>query len=157
MTIPDSNPYQALPPLASAASQARYEIALDLAQRCPSALVKECVLTGSSSHGVADQSLALHERLVRDTHNALRVLFALNRQWEPDWKWIRHATANLTVKPERLVERINEIFTLPDLERSVATCQKLIYDTLLLASSSYDVGRAIRIIEESLRLHSVIE
>ncbi|HEY6540169.1 MAG TPA: DUF4037 domain-containing protein [Ktedonobacteraceae bacterium] len=300
MTMADSNLDQALPPHASAASRARYQIALDLAQRCPPALVKECVLTGSSSRGVADESsdveqvfyvdvmptveereqwlyeagvtelisdkepiedrsiwvnfryrgiwveagwqtitahernlqdilagkvtdhyrlklaeiifhavslrsvgllsrwqqelshypeilppkiiseatelwmfpniiearyalirrgeyLALHERLVRDTHNVLRILFALNRQWEPDWKWIRHATGGLTIKPERLVERINEIFTLPELERCVTTCQKLIYDTLLLASGSYGVGRAISLIGESLRLHSMLE
>ncbi len=98
-----------------------------------------------------------HERLVRDTHNILRVLFALNRQWEPDWKWIRYATADLSIKPERLVERINEIFTLPEPERRVTTCQKLLYDTLLLASSEFDVGRAIAMTEESLRLHHVIE
>ncbi len=298
--MPGNDPYEVLPLYASAASRARYQIARDLAQRCPPTLGKECILTGSSSRGVADESsdieqvfyvetmpaieeraqwlyetgvielisdkepiedrsiwvnfryrgisveagwqtiasheqnlqdilagkivdhyrlklaeiishavslrgvgllsrwqqelsyypellpqkiiseaselwmfpniiearyalirrgeyLALHERLVRDTHNILRVLFALNRQWEPDWKWIRYATASLSIKPERLVERINEIFTLPELERCVTTCQKLIYDTLLLASHAYDVGRAISMIEESLRLHNVIE
>lgn len=55
------------------------------------------------------------------------------------------------------MERINEIFTLPKPERCVTTCQQLIYDTLLLASGSYDVGRASSMIEESLRLHNVIE
>ena len=45
-----------LPPHASAASRARYQIALELAQRCPSALGKECILTGSSSRGIADES-----------------------------------------------------------------------------------------------------
>jgi hypothetical protein len=32
------------------------------------------------------QPLALTERLTWDTYNLLRLLFAVNRRWEPDWK-----------------------------------------------------------------------
>ncbi len=57
-----------------------------------------------------NEILGLHERLVRDVHNVLRILFAINRQWEPDWKWARAATGELSIKPDRLAERINAIF-----------------------------------------------
>lgn len=95
--------------------------------------------------------LGLFERLVRDVHNCLRMLFALNRQWEPEWKWLRSATSSLTIKPERLVERINEVFTTAQPEMCVLTCLRLISETLLLASPAYDVMRALRTIEASLR------
>lgn len=100
--------------------------------------------------------LGLCERLVRDINNCLRILFGLNRQWEPEWKWVRPATSSLTIKPERLVERINEVFTTAQPELRVLTCLRLIYETLLLVSPAYDVTRALRTIEASLRSHEKI-
>ncbi len=103
---------------------------------------------------------ALAGRLLRDVHNVLRILFALNRQWEPDWKWIKYVTRDLAIKPEQLAERIHLIFSSSTPEQSVATSQMLMYDTLLLippqlALAPYVVSQACIAIQESLRMHHI--
>lgn len=80
--------------------------------------------------------------LVRDVDNVLRLIFALNRQWEPEWKWLEQHTAGLLIKPDRLVERIGEIFATSQPEQSVALCQWLIADALALVPRTHDVERA---------------
>lgn len=100
------------------------------------------------------ERVALAERLVWDAHNVLRVLHALNKQWEPDWKWIKMTVAALETKPDRLGERIDGIFASPQTERTVAHCLELILDTLALVPPPYNIGRARQTIEESLRGHA---
>ena len=97
------------------------------------------------------QHLALTERLLWSTYNVLRLLFALNRQWEPDWKWLRHVPRNLASKPDQLVERIDLTFLAPTLEERVRANHELILDTLLLLPSSPDVERAQRVIQSTLQ------
>ncbi len=97
---------------------------------------------------------SLAERLVRDIYNILRILFALNRQWEPEWKWIDYVTGSLAIKPEHLTERINEVFSMPLSYQSIAVCMQLIFDTLVLVPSQYDVRRALNTIQESLRINT---
>ena len=101
------------------------------------------------------QPLALTERLTWETYNVLRVLFALNRRWEPDFKWLRLVTGDLATAPERLAERIEEVFTAPVLEQRVRTSLALIRDTLALIPAPQvtpGVERARRVIAECLRL-----
>ncbi len=100
------------------------------------------------------ERVALAERLVWDVHNVLRVLCALNHQWEPDWKWLTLTAAALEMKPDRLAERIDEIFTPPQAEYSVVRCLELIRDTLALVPPRYDIERARRTVEESLQAHA---
>lgn len=69
---------RALPDGATDESRRRYSIAERLAGFCPVGLGGEIAVTGS-------QPLALTERLTWDTYN-LRLVFALNRRWEPDMK-----------------------------------------------------------------------
>lgn len=99
------------------------------------------------------EHLALLERLYQDMRNMLRILFAINQQWEPDWKWLSKEMDRLTVKPERLLERIDAIFLEPDLEQRVALSMVLLRDVLLLVPAQYDVSRVRANIQESLRLH----
>ncbi len=97
-------------------------------------------------------SLALTERLLWDTSNVLRVLYALNRQWEPDWKWLRFKLRDLTRAPDRLAERIDLIFSTGASPRErVVTCQQLILDTLALLPSSPGIVRAREVVDQSLR------
>lgn len=98
------------------------------------------------------QPLALTERLTWETYNVLRVLFALNRRWEPDFKWLRLVTGDLAIALERLAERIEEVFTALRLERRVSTSLRLIQDTLALAPATPGIERARATIEECLRL-----
>jgi len=95
----------------------------------------------------------LAELLVRELHHLLRVLFAANHQWEPEWKWIRQTTTPLVLRPDHLMERIAEIFAEDTATHRIAVCFRLIYDTLVLLPSEYDVKQAIRTVRESLDLH----
>ena len=52
--------------------------------------------------------LELTKNLVDDLEDVLRIVFALNRAWEPDWKRLPEIVAPLSVEPERLAERIDE-------------------------------------------------
>ena len=96
---------------------------------------------------------ALINRLLAETGILLRILFAINHQWEPDWKWLRSETERLVIKPEYLMERINTIFAKQQDEQTVANCLLLIRDTLRLVPSSYDVARGLSTVQESLRLN----
>lgn len=97
--------------------------------------------------------LALVERLVGGAQDSLRVLFALNRQWEPEWKWLSVTTGQLARKPDRLIERIEAILTAPTLERGMALYLELARDTLALVPPPHDVAVARAAVAESLRLH----
>ncbi len=73
--------------------------------------------------------LALAAMLADDLQNVLRIVFALNRVWEPSWKRLPQLVAPLAVKPERLAERIDEAVA----ETSLRKTRELVLDTLLLA------------------------
>lgn len=73
--------------------------------------------------------LALAAMLADDLENVLRIVFALNRVWEPSWKRLPQLVAPLAVKPERLAERIDEALA----ELSLRKTRELVLDTLLLA------------------------
>jgi hypothetical protein len=97
------------------------------------------------------QPLALTERLTWDTYNVLRLVFALNRRWEPDMKWLREVTRDLPVAPERMAERIERVFSAPALEERVQTGFELIWDALALAPSSAGIERARATVDGCLR------
>lgn len=63
---------QALPLYASEASRIRYQLALELAQRCPPEFGKECILTGSSSRGLSDDASDLEQVFYVDALPAMQ-------------------------------------------------------------------------------------
>ena len=85
--------------------------------------------------------LALTERLSWDTDNVLNILYALNGRWAPDRKWLRVRCEALERKPVHLADRIEALFTLPDLSQRVAVRERLILDTLALLPSTPHVER----------------
>lgn len=87
------------------------------------------------------QLLTVAEELVRDVHAVLRLLFALNREWEPDWKWIARLSARLAVKPERLTERIGDCFGPAPAPERMCIATLLILDTLALLPPSDAIER----------------
>ena len=103
------------------------------------------------------QWLLLRDRLIRAVYDVLRILFAVNKQWEPEWKWLDAVVASLSIKPERLVERINAIASMSLSEQSVAACLQLVLDTLLLIPPPYIVSRSVAMLQESLRKHGYSE
>src|SRR5260221_266580 len=100
-----------------------------------------------------EEPMALTQRLLGEMQFVLRILFAINHQWEPDWKWLRVEVQRLTINPEHLIERIYDIFTMAQSDQTVAQALMLIRDTLKLIPSQYNVARALANVEESLRLH----
>jgi predicted nucleotidyltransferase len=89
--------------------------------------------------------LALAAMLADDLQNVLRIVFALNRVWEPSWKRLPQLVASLALKPERLAERIDEAVA----ETSLRKTRELVLETLLLAP---DLPRVVLARERTERL-----
>jgi len=86
--------------------------------------------------------LALVERMVDDASRALRIVFALNRVWQPTHKRLADRVASLTQKPERLAERIEEALTEPDSRRALLAMTELQAETASLAPDGPNIVRA---------------
>ncbi|MEO8458580.1 MAG: DUF4037 domain-containing protein [Chloroflexota bacterium] len=82
--------------------------------------------------------------------NLLRVLFAVNRQWQPDMrKWTRQWAGTLEKKPERLAERVLSIFERPIARSSHAELLDLVAETLALVPDEYGVAETRRVVENA--------
>src|SRR5919204_2948914 len=88
--------------------------------------------------------LTLIERLYDDVARVLRIVYALNKVWEPTTKRVADRVRALPVKPERLAERIEEVLTEPDPLRALLVLSELQVDTLALAPGGPNVDRARR-------------
>jgi Domain of unknown function (DUF4037) len=93
---------------------------------------------------------AFQRRIINDLSNALRILWAINRQWGPHMKWVKHSSPALKIKPERLIERIEAILTAPPPE-AVAADLGLVLEILALVPPQFDVSRPINNIRANLR------
>jgi predicted nucleotidyltransferase len=86
--------------------------------------------------------LALTEWILDSAIRVLRIVFALNRAWQPTTKRLAMRVAPLRIKPERLAERIEEALTESDPRRALGVMTELQLETVLLASSGPNVDRA---------------
>jgi hypothetical protein len=102
-----------------------------------------------------EERLRLAASLVHHAHLVLRILFALNRLWEPDWKWIDHRSQAMDIKPRALAKRLNTMFAEPDAIDAVTHLLQLIRDTLELVPPSQfpDTARAFEWVE---RGHAIL-
>lgn len=98
--------------------------------------------------------LGLTEWLLADLQDGLRILFAVNRVWEPDWKQLAHATGWLELMPENLVGRINQIWQETDPDQRVRHTLELLLEILYLVPQSIDVGAPAQNIQQSLAAHA---
>jgi hypothetical protein len=96
------------------------------------------------------ERLALVERLLDDALRVLRIVYALNRVWEPTTKRVAARVQLLALKPERLAERIEEALTEPDPVRAMLVMSELQADTLALAVSGPNVDRARRWVRDAI-------
>ncbi|HSC51241.1 MAG TPA: nucleotidyltransferase domain-containing protein [Gaiellaceae bacterium] len=94
------------------------------------------------------ERLALVERLFDDVLRVLRIVYALNRVWEPTTKRLAARVGALAVKPERLAERVEQVLTEPDPRTAALVLSELQADTLALAPSGPNVERARRWVDE---------
>jgi hypothetical protein len=88
------------------------------------------------------ERLALVERMVDDAGRIVRIVFALNRVWQPTLKRLADRVAALPLKPDRLAERIEEALTEPDPLRAVLVMTRLQADTVALAPDGPNIVRA---------------
>ncbi len=98
---------------------------------------------------------ARHSFAARPPHDVLRVLrivYALNRVWEPTTKRLALRVDALAVKPERLAERVEEVLTEPDLRRAALVLGELQAETLALAPSGPNVDRARRWVADAIEV-----
>jgi hypothetical protein len=102
------------------------------------------------------QTFSLNQWLMADMDDALRIIFAINRKWEPDWKNLRHVAPELAHRPDRMVERVNMIFEHPVLRKRTQSALEFLLDVLKLVPSHYDVSRQLENIATSLERHSTI-
>lgn len=94
------------------------------------------------------ERLALVEYLYNDAARVLRIVYALNRTWQPTSKRLADRVQALPVKPERLAERIVEALTEPDPLRAMLVMTELQADTADLAPSGPNIDRARRWLRE---------
>jgi hypothetical protein len=88
------------------------------------------------------ERLALLEWMVDDAARVVRIVFALNRVWQPTLKRVADRTATLAHKPDRLAERIDEALSEPDPRRALLVMTELQLEALALAPDGPNVDRA---------------
>jgi predicted nucleotidyltransferase len=98
------------------------------------------------------ERLSLMEWMFDGVLRVLRIVYAINRVWEPTTKRLAARVEPLVVKPDRLAERITEALTEPDPRRALATLTELQLDTVRLAPSGPNVDRARTWLAEGVEL-----
>lgn len=89
--------------------------------------------------------------LLNDAERVLRIVFALNRRWEPPgWKWLGYHAATLDEAPPRLAERVVAVLLESDAVLAVARMLELVRETLALVPDEFDVSAARTGIEARL-------
>ena len=122
------------------------------------ARIEEAALTWGGFHPTGfltlarpGERLALVERLLDDAARVLRIVYALNRTWQPTSKRLAQRVLALPVRPERLAERIEQALTEPDPLQALLVMSELQVDIVALAPSGPNIDRARR------WLHEVVE
>ncbi|MFQ3566731.1 MAG: DUF4037 domain-containing protein [Aggregatilineales bacterium] len=87
------------------------------------------------------ECLLLAERLVAELDALLRLLYAVNRRWEPSRKWTLTLAADLPRMPARWRDRIKAVLCASGLE-AVELCRALLLDGLALVSPEIDTSVA---------------
>jgi predicted nucleotidyltransferase len=119
------------------------------------ARIEEAALTWGGFHPTGfltlarpGERLALVESLYNDAVRVLRIIYALNRVWQPTSKRLADRVQALPVKPERLAERIEEALTEHDPLRAMVVMSELQADTVDLAPRGPNIDRARRWLRE---------
>lgn len=97
-------------------------------------------------------TLALHQRLQREVERALRLVFAANRAYEPDYKWLSSELKHLARLPVHFPQRVEDILMLVDGKRSVNLCLELLQECLTLLPTEIDGSLAKSRLQEARNL-----
>jgi predicted nucleotidyltransferase len=98
------------------------------------------------------ERLSLLEWIFDGAVRVLRIVYALNRVWEPTTKRLAARVEPLAVKPERLAERIETALTEPDSRQALLTLTELQLETVRLAPSGPNIDRAREWLAEGVEL-----
>jgi predicted nucleotidyltransferase len=98
------------------------------------------------------ERLSLLEWMFDGALRVLRIVYAVNRVWEPTTKRLAARVEPLAIKPEGLAERITEALTEPDARRALLAMTELQLDTVRLAPDGPNVVRARRWLAEGAEL-----
>jgi predicted nucleotidyltransferase len=98
------------------------------------------------------ERLALVERMVDDASRVVRIVFAMNRVWQPTLKRLADRAVSLTHKPDRMAERIEEALTDPDPLRAVISMTELQAETVALAPDGPNIIRARKWLRDALEI-----
>jgi hypothetical protein len=88
------------------------------------------------------ERLALVERLLDDASRSVKIVYAVNRVWQPTHKRLAARTAALALKPPSFAERIELALTEPDPYRALLKMAEVQTDAAALAPSGPNVDRA---------------
>jgi predicted nucleotidyltransferase len=99
-----------------------------------------------------DCSLARMEWMVESAQRILAIVFALNRAHQPTTKRLAARVAPLSVKPDRLAERIDDALAERDPSTALRLLSELQLETVRLAPSGPNVDRARMWLVEALEL-----
>jgi predicted nucleotidyltransferase len=100
------------------------------------------------------ERLSMIERMVDDATRIVRLVFALNRVWEPTMKRLADRVEPLAIKPDRMAERIDEALTEPDPRRAVLLMTELQLETVLLAPDGPNIVRARKWLSDAIEILS---
>jgi predicted nucleotidyltransferase len=139
-------------PLRTSGALSRWQARLDeYPEEVALAVIEDAALTwgGFAAAGLLTlarpgEQLGRLERLVDDASRVLRIVYALNRVWQPAHKRLASRLARLPVKPDRLAERIEDALSEPDPHRALLMLTELQADTVALAPDGPNVNRARR-------------
>ena len=98
------------------------------------------------------ERLALLEWLVDGAIRSIRIVYAVNRTWQPTTKRLAARVALLPSKPDRFAERIEYALTEPDPRRALIALTELQRDTAELAPDGPNVVRARRWLAEGVAI-----
>ncbi|MEX2236895.1 MAG: DUF4037 domain-containing protein [Dehalococcoidia bacterium] len=107
-------------------------------------------LAGRRAMVERNDSLQLAVLLLQDCKSVLRVLFALNHRWEPNFKWLSHIEDQLAIKPANLAERLESVLVGEEPHARVTAMLALVRDTLALVEPSEERERALAIFSEQI-------
>jgi predicted nucleotidyltransferase len=137
-------------PLRTLGSLSRWQARLsDYPEELARARIEDAALTwgGFTPAGLLTlarpgERLARMERMLDDASRILRIVYALNRVWQPTPKRLGKRVASLAVKPARLAERIEEALSESDPRRALLVMTELQSETVALAPDGPNVNRA---------------
>lgn len=96
----------------------------------------------------------LNHWIAADARDCVRILCALNRCWEPDWKALGTTVEAFDICPDQFVNRLSKISASVSPRERAVESTRMIRDVLQLAAAcSFDVTVALAVVESVIAQH----